>query len=906
MLRLDCAAAKQWTAFLVIVVVSVACSWLLSYVVLDSRVHQRRFEILRTRFEMDLMVFMFFWAIFLTCVTRRRGVRGSEEAGRANALNEPLTSDAEKDAEKEPASRDNYLNFLKMGMHIFSILLAITCTSGWLYPTWEWASLLGVTAMKTTWGYSYNATCVPGLPSPLHYISDSACELDLTGGRLSNVADLPACLRSAVRCAAPMASYNAERSECALLNNSSIETSFSTSNHSWTCVGKFDTMDGKIQIIMTVVHGFVVLAFAGRWCYNAKVWEDEDAEERNIVWFTNIPIKDSEDGEYFLFDNGEPEQQVAKLLHQNIESKYREVGIVYVRYDCEEKSRLTGHAFAVYHDSPRRTRSWNSHCVDKALRALWFLRRPHKLVKFGTPPFSTVTLHCRKAPPNKDIIHHQLHQKKSHVVLGLGAQLVLGIVVLNLIPPKNLIEPMHVWIHQEDRDWTVFRNLQAFIDSLPSYYLTLVNYYLLPEALSLLMWMVRRPDLHSQAHGCKCRWNLRFLIIFSLIGPMLEQRQTYSVGQSASGLLSNLDTSKGFSSLVLQVMVRFGYRAENARGIQALSYMMDAALVTGATQLVQLGGWFGWILCRCPNANAPEFDWGYWYAWAISILVLALATSIAIPGMLPYAFLFFAIKYNVDKVNFERGVFMQPRKMSKRLEATIASSLMQAVSLFWFLMAIFFRVQNPPEDTKIRFPAMFWACDGQPDALHKLWETFISLPLGDFCVSGEALAFCISALLFTMLSAAWYMDIRLAQKVLELLFQASDKICKCNPSPFVAQWFEWLFRGGFSLLLLWQCWLKGPRIYWLEIQLESAYSNSLLFLAALCQLLSYVLKYVAHVAIGRGVSRSGAGSGCRDLEKWFAAGMDGGENGNGKYTIYIVTYKSSSVSNPRRTRSAMM
>eukprot|EP00922_Rhytidocystis_sp_ex-Travisia-forbesii_P002696 GHVS01003978.1.p1 GENE.GHVS01003978.1~~GHVS01003978.1.p1 ORF type:complete len:1059 (+),score=183.26 GHVS01003978.1:93-3269(+) len=89
-----------------------------------------------------------------------------------------------------------------------------------------------------------------------------------------------------------------------------------------------------------------------------------------------------------------------------------------------------------------------------------------------------------------------------------------------------------------------------------------------------------------------------------------------------------------------------------------------------------------------------HFDFGYWYAVCLSTFTLVFVFSVVVPLILPLGALFFALKYRIDRYNFENGVWCVDKDSGGRIVGTACRYMIFAISFLQFCMSGFFIIQQ--------------------------------------------------------------------------------------------------------------------------------------------------------------------------------------------------------------------
>jgi len=226
----------------------------------------------------------------------------------------------------------------------------------------------------------------------------------------------------------------------------------------------------------------------------------------------------------------------------------------------------------------------------------------------------------------------------------------------------------------------------ASIKQGPTMVLLFINSVLLPEMISRIS-ACERSCKHSNAEIRRMYGNFFFLLLNTVVVPFCG---VASVNELLSIFL------KALADKTLDPVVYLRVLIFSSPGVFALKYLMNAAFLSTANQLVQGPQCVSRWLCltffavtkrdRITMAKPWQFYWGYWYAWSLSVFALGINMSVACPGTLPVSALFFCFKYAVDKYNFERGVYALGTDIEGSLAVRVVCYLRVIVGFWWVTM----------------------------------------------------------------------------------------------------------------------------------------------------------------------------------------------------------------------------
>eukprot|EP00928_Gymnodinium_smaydae_P037829 TRINITY_DN26214_c0_g1_i1.p1 TRINITY_DN26214_c0_g1~~TRINITY_DN26214_c0_g1_i1.p1 ORF type:complete len:910 (+),score=84.93 TRINITY_DN26214_c0_g1_i1:66-2795(+) len=645
-----------------------------------------------------------------------------------------------------------YLAFLDNGMTLFLVLFAVSlCVVPWVWPLF---GLDGVTSMVTM-EYNTTSQCLPGFP-----LLGSSSPFNCTGpvfdspiftehrrqpndprpsGNFRANATFDECAVLASVCRAPAIAYGMQttfdvkgdvpQGECWLLQIAPQNESGSTLEpfaDFFTCIGVENSTPGTVAAWLTVIYGIVVLVFSHRFLRVLKSISSSTRSdlERCSVWLTGLPTHDACDGSAFQLTADEF-CEVEDVLKESISAHIDSFPIV--RRDPElrteqkvlavhvavgsgsgsglvSRRRLAGSAFVTLSREGyaslllmrRQSLPWLG-CLQSVQDEYLKFGRP--LLKFGKPPFSSVTLRCKKAPPPSDLVWSNMQYRKGPMkVFSYFLEMMVIAMLLVFVAPASFVTALGPVVDALCRRGLMIEQgfcearLTSLVQQLPSYLVLLVNSAIVPNLVAFVA-SARRPKLTSDWQMHQLHSMAHILLLNSLVVPLI------GVVASNESILDRLlhlfvEVNQGPDTDVVRNMSAVGTYAQWSL---ILKYLVNATFITNGNQLIHLTQRFCRLTCGCcyPAKGNLEFPWGYWCGWSISVLCMSLAASVILPCMLPLAAFFFAMTHWVHKRNLERPyVFKLTPHMEPSFGFMLVSLMIRSVAFFWWLMALFFMTQN--------------------------------------------------------------------------------------------------------------------------------------------------------------------------------------------------------------------
>lgn len=287
---------------------------------------------------------------------------------------------------------------------------------------------------------------------------------------------------------------------------------------------------------------------------------------------------------------------------------------------------------------------------------------------FGQPPFSSVTLRCRRAPHPADVLWENLHIPYYKRGLRLtSATLLLLVFMLVVVTPVSVSSELNTIIPELRKGSHVLRQaveqrLGVFLPDrggvwrwmsmqLPTMIILLINSLLLPLIIGEICRFTRSHTL-SKVEVNQLLMNYVFLVLNQLLIPLLGLT-------GIPALLECLEVKLADHTQDISVLQLLDGSMFSSPGLFYVRYLLNCTFLTNTNSLLNLSQLVvRWLLSQ------PEpwiFAWGYWYAFTLAILTTAVNLGVLMPSLLPCGALFFAMKYRIDKhILSHRGFLCGP------------------------------------------------------------------------------------------------------------------------------------------------------------------------------------------------------------------------------------------------------
>eukprot|EP00743_Colponemidia_sp_Colp-15_P010510 GILK01011581.1.p1 GENE.GILK01011581.1~~GILK01011581.1.p1 ORF type:complete len:435 (-),score=70.25 GILK01011581.1:217-1395(-) len=281
-----------------------------------------------------------------------------------------------------------------------------------------------------------------------------------------------------------------------------------------------------------------------------------------------------------------------------------------------------------------------------------------------------------------------MHKTFRRVLLNL----LLFVLFFSVVTPVTILQRLAPFTEKIERymyNATLFH--MFIVDYLPTLLLILINSVLVPVAIDYCAeW--ERFDLKSQKEKAVLSKNLVFLLINSLFLPMfgLSSIQTFV---ELSGEYELDAWNKVLGSILL-----------TSSGAFFIRYLIQSTFISNCSQLLAVSEllntkWREWqsgIPIRSHRIRERvRFDFGYSYASVLSILSMVIVYSIAVPLIVPFGFLFFLLKYTIDKYNFLH-IYTVDFESRGDLGKIVYKYCIFVIALLQFIMSGFFVLQASP------------------------------------------------------------------------------------------------------------------------------------------------------------------------------------------------------------------
>lgn len=341
--------------------------------------------------------------------------------------------------------------------------------------------------------------------------------------------------------------------------------------------------------------------------------------------------------------------------------------------------QMSGHAFVVFDQ-------YEDVLVMLGPRRQWHEIRDYTPFRFGRPPFTSVTLQCRRAPHPRDLRWDNLHVNMCPRVLFHAMNLValfsITVVIVaaaslasNVSGLDDCFDPGSSLSTRVQRMCSAFRYVNTGFrfapDVLPqialSYYQQLPTLVLMTFnscGVPCIIWLIaelRAYTLYSYGQILELDLNIVLLLLSKFIVPIISIFTFSFVGAWA-----NAGTDYPNWQIFESVFSKDNDVIGNS-GRFYLRYAINCAFISNVFTLLQIARrQFRFILLQfyalteseVRLANKPTvFAWGYWYAWSLTLATNGLVMGIVVPSMLPITALNFALKHYVDSRLFEGRAF---------------------------------------------------------------------------------------------------------------------------------------------------------------------------------------------------------------------------------------------------------
>eukprot|EP00439_Symbiodinium_sp_Y106_P002048 s5384_g1.t1 len=360
------------------------------------------------------------------------------------------------------------------------------------------------------------------------------------------------------------------------------------------------------------------------------------------------------------------------------------------RIEDEGPRTLSGSAFVVFRsgceDALRCIAGQEPGCLSCRKYTYW---------RFGRPPFSSVTLRCQPAPHPTNLNWENLRITETRRVVGyVTGRLFLLIFMLVLVTPvavtSQLNLALHILQHHTElaEHWISKRLVHVKLTSaslwahlseqVPTIALVLINSLVLPPIIGLVAgW--QKCHLKSKEEKVNLHLNYFFLVLNQIVIPLLGlsglPALTIIIKEEVGDVQKNsFADGLGWAEACLAALF-------TSPAAFSIKYLLNCAFMTGANSLLNLPQL---ILRKLMGEGDPwNFSYGYWYAFSMGILALAFGMGIYVPSLLPCGFLFFAIRYWVDRYNITRRAYGLGVESLGSFSRSVQRVLKMTVSVWW-------------------------------------------------------------------------------------------------------------------------------------------------------------------------------------------------------------------------------
>jgi len=379
-----------------------------------------------------------------------------------------------------------------------------------------------------------------------------------------------------------------------------------------------------------------------------------------------------------------------------------------------DKRQMTGSAFVTFshrawHDIMLTTRR-----KDVDLRDwLYYLLFSENLFRFGRPPFSSVTLVCRRAVHPDEINWENLHiGRVDRWARLIGACVLLFIIMFILVTADqmmSIIKPLLDGLQFITKDLETQKlpgepqfvaDIAAYIDShniivgvqsqLPPYLMLIINSLLLPFFID---WIARaeRGHMKEKIETRNLDLNFIFMVLNTLAVPFLN---CGSVAALVSLLEPHIQTKLIKSETEAQKIVDLLQSGVSTfTGIFVLKYLLSATFLSSILEITQIPQIITQKIFLASAVTAKEradaivpwdFAWGYWYAWGLSLFTLGFAVCPLLPSTALVMAMLFWFRYYVEKYAFENKLLAVGKFYAGRsVDIRVVTYLRFIVGSYW-------------------------------------------------------------------------------------------------------------------------------------------------------------------------------------------------------------------------------
>jgi len=316
---------------------------------------------------------------------------------------------------------------------------------------------------------------------------------------------------------------------------------------------------------------------------------------------------------------------------------------------------------------------------------LWYLKS-HSFFNFGQAPFSSVTLQVTKAADPRGVHWENLHiTRLSRYVrhfVGVGSLLVFMLVVVTPVSISfelgKFMDSSSDFKQRVQEDFGISLGAlpvvpEQWAQQLPAIIILMINSFVLPILIGVLTKFTRNKE-EAMDQVDTLILNYLFLVFNQLVIPVLGLSSLPALTELLQAKLIDRDDHTSLIQLLNGSMLSYP-------GVFSIKYLMNCLFLTNSNQMLQ---GVQYLLRLLTGKKEPWiFSWGYWYAYALAVLTSAILLGVLVPCILPLAAVFFALKYQVDKNNFQSGEFRLGPSLGGVLFVRIIFVVRMIVATMW-------------------------------------------------------------------------------------------------------------------------------------------------------------------------------------------------------------------------------
>eukprot|EP00930_Biecheleria_cincta_P039842 TRINITY_DN27344_c0_g1_i1.p1 TRINITY_DN27344_c0_g1~~TRINITY_DN27344_c0_g1_i1.p1 ORF type:complete len:823 (+),score=130.57 TRINITY_DN27344_c0_g1_i1:56-2524(+) len=343
---------------------------------------------------------------------------------------------------------------------------------------------------------------------------------------------------------------------------------------------------------------------------------------------------------------------------------------------------MSGSAFVTLQHAESKEKLFN----DANARPFLYWLKSHSFFNFGQAPFSSVTLQVAKATDPEGVHWENLHITRfSRYVrhfLGGGSLLVFMLVVVTPVSISSELQQFmnssSVFKQRIQKDFGISPGAlpaipEQWAQQLPALIILMINSLFLAILIDIITKFTRNKEVAMDQVDTMIL-NYLFLVLNQLVIPVLGLSSLPALRELLQARLTDRDDHTSMIQLLHGSMLSYP-------GIFSIKYLMNCFFFTNSNQMLQ--GTQHLLRLLSGETKPWIFPWGYWYAYALAVLTSAILLGVLVPSVLPLATVFFALKYQVDKNNFQSQEFRLGPSLGGVLFVRIIFIVRMIVATMW-------------------------------------------------------------------------------------------------------------------------------------------------------------------------------------------------------------------------------